>query len=116
MCSTHVFLILQKSPVLQSKLPSMFNTSSIDCLRIHTVYCKSLEVQKFHCFSGSISNLETYPAHYYSQFQIYCIASNFHGLNFFIIFVNYPWITKIIFTKISPQNAWLINEEVSAWY
>ena len=31
----------------------------------------------------------------------------------FMIFLNYSWITKILFTKICSRNAWLVDEENS---
>ena len=30
-----------------------------------------------------------------------------------MIFVNYSWIVKVLFIKISSQNAWLVHAEVS---
>ena len=43
---------------------------------------------------------------------MYCIALNFHDL-IFHDFVNYSWIKKILFMKISLQNTLLVNEEVT---
>ena len=40
------------------------------------------------------------------------MASNFHGLKVSHFFVNYPWVTKILFTKISSQSAWLVDEAI----